>query len=261
MEIRYDFSGKTAVVTGGASGIGRAVALALLDAGASVAVLDRSREKLAAIGTPPSGGGGRLFPLNCDLTEPAGTEEAVRRTAERFGAPHFLVNSVGLNIRKSVFDLSDRELEEMYRVNVFGVFRVCRLVARLMADAVKNEGGGLRKIVNIASTGAWQGSRNYSGYNSSKAALVGATRVMANEWRELGIVVNALCPGPTMTPFVEDYFRDRPDLVASIVGRTPAGRLAEPEDHTGPVLFFLSGASDWLVGQAPAADGGKGLNA
>ena len=145
-------------------------------------------------------------------------------------------------------------------MNFFGVFRLCRITARLMAEAGRPADGGFRKIVTIASTGAWQGSKNYSGYNSSKAALVAATRIFANEWYGRGVIANALCPGPTRTAFVEAYYREHPDLVASIVGKTPAGRLAEPRDHVGPVLFLLSDASDWIVGEALASDGGKGLN-
>ena len=118
----------------------------------------------------------------------------------------------------------------------------------------------LHKIVNIASTGAWQASANYAGYNSSKAALVSVSRVMANEWCTQGVRVNCVCPGPTDTAFVADYYRTHPELVESIMRRTPAGRLAQPADHVGPVLFFLSDASDWIVGEALTADGGKGLN-
>lgn len=258
MEIRYDFGGRSAVVSGGASGIGRAVALALLDAGASVAVLDRDREALELLKFTRTDDGPRLLALPCDLTRAEDVEKAVALFVSKFGAPCFLVNSVGVNVRKPALDLEDSELEDMFRVNLFGVFRLCRIVARVMSDSGKD--GRLRKIVNIASTGAWQGSKNYSGYNSSKAALLAATRIFANEWYERGIVVNALCPGPTMTPFVESYYRERPELVKSIVGKTPAGRLAEPRDHVGPVLFLLSDASDWIVGQALASDGGKGLN-
>jgi NAD(P)-dependent dehydrogenase (short-subunit alcohol dehydrogenase family) len=246
----FDFGGRTAIVTGGSSGIGFAVVSALLDSGASVAVFARDEEKLAKL---PQG----ALPVRCDVGDAVETEKAVSIVVSRFGVPHFLVNSVGLNIRKAIFDLSEEELTDMFRTNFFGTFRLCRMVARLMATQWKS-GEPYCKIVNIASTGAWQGSLNYGGYNSSKAALVNATRIMANEWCPKGIIVNAVCPGPTLTPFLP-YWKDAA-RVQAVANKTPAGRVADPEDIVGPVLFFLSSASNWIVGQPLAADGGKSLN-
>jgi NAD(P)-dependent dehydrogenase (short-subunit alcohol dehydrogenase family) len=260
MDVQFDFSGKTAVVSGGASGIGRAVATGLLDAGARVAVLDINEKGLAALVSSRPADGERLFTIPCDIGDAGRSKIAVDFVAERFGAPHFLVNSAAVNIRKPAFDLSDEELEGLYGINVFGVLRLCRLFGRFMAEADKGDPGDIRKIVNIASTGAWQGSKNYFGYNSSKAALVNGSRVLANEWYQHGIIVNTLCPGPTMTPFLEPYYRENPELKEAVIRRTPAGRIAEAEDHVGPVLFLLSRASDWIVGEVIASDGGKGLN-
>ena len=246
----FNFGGRTAIVTGGSSGIGRAVASALVDSGAHVAVFGRDETKLARL---PDG----CMPVRCDVGDAEETENAVATVVSRFGVPDFLVNSVGLNIRKAIFDLSEEELSEMFRTNFFGTFRLCRIVALRMAAEWKS-GDPYRKIVNVTSTGAWQGSLNYGGYNSSKAALVNATRVMANEWYRKGIIVNSVCPGPTLTPFLP-YWKD-PERIKAVADKTPAGRVADPEDIVGPVLFFLSNASNWIVGQPLAADGGKGLN-
>ena len=271
----FDFRGKAAVVTGGGSGIGNAVTRALLRSGASVTVLDRNldgfEETLSQPLTPDKGAESsdvhaaeknhvKVQAIRCDLTRDEEVDRAVLSLTETSGVPHFLVNSVGLNLRKPIFELQDEELLEMFRVNFFGVLRVCRIIARLMAAERGGKDDKMRKIVNIASTGAWQGSANYGGYNSSKAALVNASRVMANEWYAQGVNVNVLCPGPTWTPFLAPHYNKNPGLMEAVIKRTLAGRIAEPEDHVGPVLFLLSPASDWIVGQAIASDGGKGLN-
>ncbi|HUX14082.1 MAG TPA: SDR family oxidoreductase [Spirochaetia bacterium] len=260
MRCSFDFTGSSGIVSGGASGIGRAVVAALLESGAKVVAVDRNAEGLAELAGELSGGAAngadRLLTIACDLTDPPSAGRAVSHAADRFGTPDYLVNSIAVSHRKAALDLSEEEIGQMIEVNFFAVFRLCRLVAREMSRAAPAH----RAIVNIASTGAWQGSRNYAGYNASKAALVTATRVLANEWISHGIHVNALCPGPTRTPFVERYYADHPEVVESIIGRTPAGRIAEPADHVGPVLFLLSDASSWITGEAVASDGGKGLN-
>jgi NAD(P)-dependent dehydrogenase (short-subunit alcohol dehydrogenase family) len=249
-DCKFNFNGRIALVTGGGSGIGAAVVAALIKAGAKVAVMNRDEEKLKKI--PED-----CVPVRCDIGDGGAVEKAVAGLVSRLGTPHFLVNSVGLNIRKPVFDLTEEELGEMFRTNFFGTFRLCRIIAKFMASEWK-PGEPYRKIVNIASTGAWQGSPGYGGYNSTKAALVNATRVMANEWYKKGIIVNSVCPGPVKTAFLP--YLDDAGRVKSISDKTPAGRLGEPGDIAGPVMFLLSNMSDWVVGQALTTDGGKGLN-
>lgn len=262
MRCNFDFTGSSGIVSGGASGIARAVSEALLDSGARVAVIDRNEDGLADLARkirerPESGDvSGRLLTIACDLSDAPASDRAMAEVARGIGTPDFLVNSIAVSYRKPALELTDAEIGQMIEVNFLAVFRFCRLVAGMMSDAPPAH----RAIVNIASTGAWQGSKNYAGYNASKAALVTATRVLANEWKSRGIHVNALCPGPTRTPFVEDYYAAHPEIVSSIISRTPAGRIGEPHDHIGPVLFLLSEASAWITGEAIASDGGKGLN-
>jgi NAD(P)-dependent dehydrogenase (short-subunit alcohol dehydrogenase family) len=249
-DCKFDFGGKNAIVSGGGSGIGAAIVSALVEAGASVAVINRDEEKLGKI---PRG----CMPIRCDIGDAEAAEKALTKIISQFGSIHFLVNSVGLNIRKPIFDLTEDELQAMFRTNFFGTFRLCRMAAKLMAQEWQ-PGKPYRKIVNIASTGAWQGSPGYGAYNSTKAALVNASRVMANEWYKKGIIVNSVCPGPVRTAFLP--YLDDAERVKSISDKTPAGRLGEPGDIVGPVMFFLSNISDWIAGQPLAADGGKGLN-
>lgn len=269
MDARFSFEGKTAIVAGGASGIGKAIALGLAAAGAKVSIFDidseRSELTLRAIAEGGGYGDGRdncrdrAIALSCDIRDAHSIEKALEEAIEKFGVPHFLVNSVAVTRRKPAFELSDEEIDDIILTNFSGVFRLCRHVAAKMAN--RSDGfAGRAKILNIASTGAMQGSKNFSAYNASKAALVTLTKVLANEWYASGINVNALCPGPTDTPFVSGYYEAHPEIVAGIVSRTPAGRIAEPEDFVGPALFLLSSASDWIVGDAILCDGGKSLN-
>lgn len=261
-DVTYDFSGRAAVVAGGASGIGKAISAALLDAGAMVTVLDKDNKAIQdALPSFSLRAPGRVLAELCDLSLPEERDRALGASVSRFGAPDFLVNSIASTRRKPALEHTIEDIEAVMGTNYSAVFGLCLAVARIMAAAGPSPAQGMRKILNIASTGAFSGSRNFAAYNSSKAALVTLTKVLANEWHPLGIGVNALCPGPTFTPFTHEHYDSHPELVASIVSRTPAGRIAEPEDMVGPALFLLSSASDWIVGEAIVCDGGKHLNA
>jgi NAD(P)-dependent dehydrogenase (short-subunit alcohol dehydrogenase family) len=259
MDYSFNFNGASAIVSGGASGIGKAIAEALLCAGAAVSVFDLDKEKGEkafadwALAHP-----GRVAFIPCDLRVPQDVDAGVADTVARFGPPDFLVNSIAVTRRKPALEHSDEDIDAVMQTNFSGVFRLCKSFAQSMILA--EPGPRMRKIVNIASTGAFSGSRNFSAYNASKAALVALTKVLANEWYPRGIVVNAVCPGPTDTPFTRDYYQSHPEAVQGIISRTPAGRIANPDDMVGPVLFLLSSASDWIAGEAIVLDGGKGLN-
>ncbi len=260
MDTKFCFTFKSAIVSGGASGIGKAIAAGLLAAGARVTILDLDQKACdKAVLELSASFPGRVSAFCCDLRDAESTRFALDSVVRKFRVPDFLVNSVAVTARKPALDLSDAEIENIFATNFSGVFRLCRLVAEKMPANVVSS-STRRKILNIASTGAMQGSRNFSAYNSSKAALVTLTKVLANEWYASGINVNALCPGPTNTPFVQDYYDAHPEIVAGIISRTPAGRIAEPEDFVGPALFLLSSSSDWIVGEAIVCDGGKSLN-
>ncbi|MCE1197148.1 SDR family oxidoreductase [bacterium] len=260
METKFFFESKTAIVSGGGSGIGKAIAKGLFDSGANVFILDIDRDRCAAAVREIGGEtGGRVKASFCDIRDAASVAEAVDTAIADFGIPDFLVNSVAVTKRKPALELSEEEIDTILSTNFSGVFRLCRHVAARMMEQSKRC-GGRRKILNIASTGAMQGSKNFSAYNASKAALVTLTKVLANEWCSAGINVNALCPGPTNTPFVSGYYDEHPEIVAGIISRTPAGRIAQPEDFAGPALFLLSSSSDWIVGEAIVCDGGKNLN-
>ena len=260
MDTTFLFENKVAIVAGGASGIGKAIAKGLLAAGARVAILDIDREGCSALSRELGEEyGNRIMTAYCDLCDVKSVTEALGEAIGRFGAPDFLVNSVAVTKRKPALDLAEDEINAIISTNFSGVFRLCRHVAAAMIGAADPK-RGRRKILNIASTGAMQGSKNFSAYNASKAALVTLTKVLANEWFASGISVNALCPGPTNTPFVSGYYEAHPEIVAGIKARTPAGRIAEPEDFVGPALFLLSSSSDWIVGEAILCDGGKSLN-
>lgn len=259
MDARFSCANAVAIVSGGASGIGKAIAAGLLAAGARVTILDLDRVACDAVADEfnipyP----GMIAAECCDLRKASSTKAALDSATAKFGMPDFLVNSVAVTARKPALELTDPEIDNIFATNFSGVFRLCRMVAEKML--VPGGAAARRKILNIASTGAFQGSRNFSAYNASKAALVSLTKVLANEWYASGINVNALCPGPTNTPFVRDYYAAHPEIVSGIISKTPAGRIAEPEDFVGPALFLLSSASDWITGEAIICDGGKSLN-
>jgi len=235
-EFRLD--GEVAVVTGGASGIGRVVATALAAVGARVAIFDLT----AADGEA----------YRVDVTDEAQVKTAVDAVVARHGRLDVLFNNAGIAIRHPTTELTLADWNKVVAVNLTGVFLCAREAARHMLA-----GGRGGRIVNTASIMGFSGGGLYPNisYQATKGAVVNMTRALAVEWARSGIRVNAIAPTWVRTPLTRGI-TEKPELVERIEQITPMGRLAEPEEIVGAVLFLASRASAMVTGHVLAIDGG-----
>ncbi len=250
--VSFRLDGKVAVVTGGGSGIGRAIALAFAQAGAWVAVLDRDELKAVAVAREIVKLGQQSFAATADVSNEADVERAIASVTNEFGGLDILVNSAGAAIRKPSVELPLEDWDKVIAVNVTGTFLMSRHAARVMLAGKK---GG--SIINIASIMGFSGGGLYPNisYQTSKGAVVNMTRALAVEWAKEGIRVNAIAPQWVNTPFIE-ALREKPELMERIKAMIPMGRLAEPEEMAGAAVFLASTASSMVTGHILAVDGG-----
>lgn len=240
--------GEIAVVTGATKGIGEAVARALANAGARVAVT--SRDPVATAAVAASLGEGHLG-LALDVRSTASVDAAAAEIVSQLGTPTILVNNAGVNRLGPSESYPDDDWDLVLDVNLTGVFRCCRAVGSRMLEA------GHGSIVNIASIiGASVGMPWRAPYASSKAGVVGLTRTLAVEWAGRGVRVNALLPGPVRTPMVAEAIEQGMVDESLVVDHTPAGRLGLPSDIADAVVLLSAPGAGFVTGQAVVVDGG-----
>jgi len=243
----FDLSGTAAIVTGANQGIGQAVALALVGAGADVALAGRSRADETAAQVQALGR--RAVLIEADL----GSVEPVRRIVDEalaaFGRLDILVNNAGIIRRADALDYSEADWDAVVDTDLKSLFFLCQAAGRHMI------GRGRGKIVNIASLLSFQGGIRVPAYAAAKSGVAGLTKALANEWAGKGVNVNAIAPGYIATNNTEalraDETRNR-----QIIERIPAGRWGAPSDIGGAALFLASPASDYVNGHILAVDGG-----
>jgi 2-dehydro-3-deoxy-D-gluconate 5-dehydrogenase len=240
LEERFGLSGKTALVTGASKGIGRATAIALARAGATLILAGRDQRALDAIP-------GENRTVVIDMSDVEAVRGAARRLA---GEPvDILVNNAGTIRRAPVLEVDPADWRSVLTVNLDAIFELTQPLARGMAE--RGEG----KIVNVASVLSFQGGVNVAAYTASKHALVGLTRAMSNELAGRGVNVNAVAPGYVETDNTEPL-RDDPRRYAELTARIPAGRWGQPDDIAGAVLFLCSDAARYVHGHTLVVDGG-----
>jgi 2-deoxy-D-gluconate 3-dehydrogenase len=240
----FDLSGRRALVTGGGGGLGRAMAEALVEAGASIAVLGRSERTDQA--ARELGGVG----VRADLADRDDLQRGFGEAIDRLGGLDVLVTSHGIGRPSDALDHELEDWDAVLEVNLTSVFTLCRLAGRIMIE----QGGG--KIVNVASLLAFSGGFRVSSYAASKGAVAQLTKALANEWAPAGVNVNAIAPGYVKTQLNTHIWRDDPNRSEQILVRIPAGRWGEPSDLKGAVVFLAAPASDYLHGVVLPVDGG-----
>jgi len=244
----FDLAGKVALVTGCNTGLGQGMALGLAQAGCdiigvNVSAPDKTAEQVTALGR-------RFLDLRADLSSFKGIPQLIETAVGEFGHIDVLVNNAGIIRREDAIDFSEKNWDDVMNVNSKTLFFMSQAVAR---QFIKQGNGG--KIINIASMLSYQGGIRVPSYTASKSAVMGITRLMANEWAKHKINVNAIAPGYMATNNTEQLRADE-DRSKEILERIPAGRWGVPEDVMGPVVFLASKASDYINGYTLAVDGG-----
>ena len=245
----FDIRGKVAVVTGASKGLGRAMAVGLAKAGATLALCGRNMEDLEETHGEVGRFTAKAGSYRMDVLDRGGIRAAVDQILGDFGQIDILVNNAGVNVRKPVTQLEEEEWDLVLDTNLKGYF----LVAQAVVPHMIRKGRG--KVINISSIMGAVALDNLVAYASSKGGVVQMTKVMAIEWARHNINVNAIGPTYFETPLVA-VLRDDPDRFRFINERTPMGRWGQPEELEGTVIFLASRASDFITGQTIYVDGG-----
>ncbi len=246
---QVDLGGKVAIVTGGGRGIGRAIALGLARAGASVVVASRTQKEIEGVAEEIRGLGRKALAIATDLTVHEQLESLIQRTLQEFGRIDILVNNAARSFLRSLLDLREDGWDKVFHTNVRAVWLLSRLAVKTMMEQKSG------RIINITTVGAEKAELGMGAYASSKAALKMLTRCMAREWAPFGINVNAVGPGLTRTEFSKPIWSN-PEVAKQVSGLIPKGRLADPEEIVGSVLFLASEGAGFVTGQTIYVDGG-----
>lgn len=244
----FNLEGKIALITGCNTGLGQGMALGLAQAGCDIIGVNRedpmdTQQRVEALGR-------RFWSLQADLIRSEQVAGVVEKAVAAAGRIDILVNNAGIIRREDALNFSEQDWDDVMNINSKSVFFLSQQVARQFI--AQGQGG---KIINIASMLSFQGGIRVPSYTASKSAVMGLTRLLANEWAKHGINVNAIAPGYMATNNTEQLRSDE-GRSAEILGRIPAARWGVPDDMMGPVVFLASSASDYVNGYTLAVDGG-----
>lgn len=245
----FALENRVALVTGASSGIGRAFAATLAEAGAAVCLLARREHELAALARDLCARGGRAAAIACDVADRAALSAAVEQATTHFGAPDILVNAAGINPRRPIDALTAREWDATLEINLSAPF----FLAQRLAPAMCERGWG--RIINLASLQSVRAFPDGAPYGASKGGIVQLTRALAQAWSSRGVTCNAIAPGFFPTELTAPVFAD-PARSAALAARTMIGRNGVLDDLRGTLVYLASRASDYVTGQTLFVDGG-----
>lgn len=245
----FDLTGKVAVVVGGTSGIGRAIALALADAGADVVATSRRQEHVDAAADEIEARGRRTLRLVSDVADRSSLAALHEACLSTFAKADILVNSAGKNKRASTLDFSEDEWNDILLTNLTGTLRACQIFGRHMIAR------GYGRIINIASLTSFVALHEVAAYGASKAGVASLTRSLAVEWAPHGVAVNAIAPGIIRTTFNQQLLDGTP-RGQELLLRTPMRRFGRADDIAGAAVFLASDAASFVTGEILRVDGG-----
>jgi NAD(P)-dependent dehydrogenase (short-subunit alcohol dehydrogenase family) len=246
----FSLDKRCAIVTGGSKGLGFAMARALANAGADVAITSRHRDELQDAATRLQRETGKKFhAIVSDVTHSDQAQDTADDALRHLGRLDILVNNAGLNIRKPALEQTEEEFRQIVDTNLVGAFEVAKAVGKHL---IAQKSGS---IINVASMIGMVGLPGRAGYTSSKGGLIQLTRTLALEWAQYNVRVNTLCPGPFITPMNMPVLDD-PEVKKEFISRIPLGRWGRPEELGPAIVFLASEASSFMTGATLTIDGG-----
>jgi NAD(P)-dependent dehydrogenase (short-subunit alcohol dehydrogenase family) len=242
-------SGRTAVVIGGTSGIGRVLALGLAAAGADVLASSRRTEQVESTAREIESLARKTLRITCDVADRGSLENLLAKTLESFGKVDILLNSAGKIKRAPTIDFPEESWRDILDTNLTGTLRGCQVFGKHMLER------GYGRIINIASLNTFVSLTEVAAYAASKAAVGALTRSLAVEWSKRGVMVNAIAPGVFRTPLNSELL-DNTDRGRELLARTPMGRFGRAEELVGAAVYLASDAASFTTGQILVVDGG-----
>lgn len=246
----FSLGGQVAIVTGGGSGLGRAIALGLYEAGSLVAVVDISAERAEQVAGEIRAKGGQAISIQTDVTRSREVQAMAQEVSKAWDKIDVLVNSAGIVFRSPALEYPEAEWDRVVGINLKGTFLCCQTIGKAMVDRGKGS------IINIASIGGLVGYPGCIAYLASKGGVVQLTRGLAVEWAKAQVRVNAIAPFVFDTPMVSPIKVKEPTHFQRMVEKAPMGRLGQPEEIIGAAIFLASPASGLITGHVLPVDGG-----
>ena len=246
---KFSLEGKFGIVTGGSRGLGKGMAMALAQAGANLIVVSRTKSVLETTAEEIREFGHQVIPVVADVSKKKDIQNIADKAVKEFGKVSFLFNNAGIIRRCSSEDYSEKDWDDVIKVNLKAVFLLSQIVGRIMIK----QGGG--KIINTSSLLAVGGGKTIPAYAASKGGVNQLTKTLANDWAKYNIKVNAIGPGYFITDNTGPLRKNK-ERYQEITNRIPLGRWGNPEDLGGVAVFLASEASDYITGQTIFVDGG-----